>query len=189
MKTSFFAFLFCLIFLPSCHAARIDGPYEGKVIDADTGKPIAGVVVLGTWSKETPTVAGAVHHYYDAMETITDKDGEFRIKGLGLVASSGVLPMDVLLFKAGYEYLDSSWDSLKKSKYLIEKKKIKWEGDKAIIPLREVTKEDRRKDSLYPPMPSTEAPLSKVQLMLKEINKDLMQFGFEPITIWEGQKL
>ena len=31
--------------------ARIDGPYEGRVVDADTKAPIEGVVVHGNWYK------------------------------------------------------------------------------------------------------------------------------------------
>ena len=186
MKMCSFVFLFCLIFLSSCYAARIDGPYEGRVIDADTGKPIEGVVVLGTWSRETPTVAGAVSHYYDAMETVTDKNGEFKIKGLGLLVFSNVLPMDVMIFKAGYEYLDSSWESLKRSKYLIEKKKIKWEGDKAIIPLRKLAREERRKN--VPPLPPGEAPYKKIKLMLEEYNKNSENLGLGIIDVWRDMR-
>lgn len=31
--------------------ARIDGPYRGRVVDAETERPIAGAVIHGTWSK------------------------------------------------------------------------------------------------------------------------------------------
>lgn len=189
MKTCFFTFLFFLVFLPSCQATRIDGPYEGKVIDADTGKPIEGVVVLGTWSRETPTVAGAVHHYYDAMETVTDKNGEFKIQGLGLLVFSDVLPMDVLIFKAGYEYLDSPWESLKKSKYLIEKKKIRWEGNRATVPLRKLTMEERRSQGI-PDIyleERTEEGIThlyipkKIKLLIKEANKESIEQGLKPL--------
>lgn len=179
-----------LLFLPWFPPLfRYDGPYRGKVIDADTRVPIEGVVVLGTWSRETPTPGGAVHSFYDAMETVTDKNGDFEIKGLGLLVLSNVIPMDVLIFKAGYEYLGSPWESLKKSKYLIEKKKIKWEGDKAIIPLKWVTIDERKKDALYPPIPPTEAPLGKIRRMLQEINKDLMLHGFDPMKTWGRDKI
>ena len=72
---------------------------------------------------------------------------------MGLEVMSNVTPMDVLIFKAGYEYLGSPWESLKKSKYLIEKRKIKWEGNKAIIPLKKLTMEERRKQGT-PSFPS-----------------------------------
>lgn len=172
----------------SCYAARVDGPYEGKVIDAETGQPIEGVVVLGTWSRAIATPGGSVYSYYDAMETVTDKNGYFKIKGLGLLVLSNVAPMDVVIFKVGYEYLGlMPWISLKEDELL--SKKIKWMGNKAIIPLKKVTKEERKKDPLYPPIPPTEAPINKVRSMLKEINRDLVKYGFAPLTIWRGEQI
>jgi hypothetical protein len=90
--------------------------------------------------------------------------------------------MDVLIFKAGYEYESGSWSSLKKYA-----RKIKWEKSKAIIPLRKLTMEERRKRR--PPIPPTEAPLKKIRLMLKEINKNEIELGAEPYDIWGGEKV
>lgn len=160
-------------------AVRYDGPYEGRVIDADTGQPIEGVVVLGDWSREHISPGGATHTFYDAKETITDKNGEFYIEGMGLEILSNVTPMDVLIFKAGYEYLGSPWESLKKSKYLIEKRKIKWEGNKAIIPLRKLTMEERRKQGT-PSFPSEAYEKKRMPLLIKEINKEEKFFGRQP---------
>ena len=133
-----------MLFAGCASAIRYDGPYQGRVIDADTGEPIEGVVVLGVWSSETPTVAGAVHHYYDAKETVTDKNGDFTLAGQGLLILSNVTPMNVLIFKAGYEYWGlGPWSGLKKG--YLSSKKIKWEGEKAIIPLMKLTLEERKK--------------------------------------------
>ncbi len=162
----------------SCHGfatIRKDGPYEGKVIDVDTGKPIEGVVVLGVWYREYPGAGGAVHEFYDARETATDQNGEFKIDGLGLLIMSNVIPIDVLIFKAGYEYESGPWSALKKYA-----KKIKWEGDKAIIPLRKLTIEEKKKQRT-PDYPS-KAPQEKIMLMLKEINKDRTERGLEPVN-------
>ena len=30
-----------------------DGTYQGRIIDAETGEPLEGVVVLGVWHTET----------------------------------------------------------------------------------------------------------------------------------------
>lgn len=187
-------------------ATRIDGPYKGKVIDADTREPIEGVVVLGTWSRETPTAGGAVHTYYDAQETVTDKNGEFEIKGQGLLIMSNIIPMDVLIFKAGYEYDSGPWrgltgrgwigneesyDPVSKTKVtrpvFDPKIKVKREGDKAIIPLKKLTMEERKKKG-GPPIPLSEAPLKKVILMLREIDKDDKERGLETRGIWKGER-
>ncbi|MGD0884583.1 MAG: hypothetical protein ABSA46_06870 [Thermodesulfovibrionales bacterium] len=197
-----------LIFLFSCCACavRVDGPYKGKVIDADTREPIEGVVVLGEWYRETPTAAGAVHRFYDAMETVTDKNGDFEIKGLGLLVLSNVIPMDILIFKAGYEYIgimpwrglnsvgekaeyEESYDPINKTKVLKtiydNKRKVIWEGDKAIIPLRKLTMEERKS----PPGPSSEAPFEKVRLMLKEMDRDDIERGLSSRKVWKGENI
>ncbi len=173
------------IFISACgYIVRYDGPYKGKVVDAITGQSIEGVVVLGVWYKETATPAGAVSSYYDAEETVTDKNGDFEIPGKGLKIFSNVTPMSVLIFKAGYEHIGLwLWESFKEDELL--KKKIVWEGEKAIIPLRKLTMEERKKE-LGPPSPPDEATLEKVILMLREIDKNDLEQGLKPRGMWNG---
>jgi hypothetical protein len=180
MKKSILIIICILIFLPGClYAVRYDGTYRGKVIDADTREPIEGVVVLGVWYKEHSTVAGAVHEFYDARETVTDKNGEFELSGMGL--TTFVEPMHILIFKAGYEYIGTApWGGLKKG-FLLSKI-VKWEGNKPIIPLKKLTMEERRK-KLGPPSPPSEAPKEKIKLILKEINKDRAEQGLGLIDV------
>lgn len=201
--------IICLtVFLPGCaHPLRYDGPYKGRVIDSDTREPIEGVVILGTWYTEHFSPAGPTHDFYDAKETVTDKNGEFSISGKGLRILSNLDPMNVLIFKAGYEYLESPWvglksvgwkgieesyDPVKKTKVLKRlydpKKKVAWDGDKAIIPLRKLTIEERKK-RLGPPSPPSEASFEKVRLMLKEIEKDDIERGLPPRKIWKGKEI
>jgi hypothetical protein len=134
MKKSFWLFAVLIIFVQGCsYAIRYDGTYTGIVVDADTQEPIEGAVVLGTWYTVAHTVAGGVHSYYDARETVTDKSGEFSIPGMGLRFMSNLEPMNFLIFKSGYEYIGSAhWESLKVDELL--SKKIKWEGNRPIIP-------------------------------------------------------
>lgn len=160
------------------YAIRYDGAYRGKVIDAETGEPIEGVVVLGVWSKGYPTPGGTVHEFYDARETVTDANGEFSIPGMRLRIMSNLEPMDVLIFKAGYEYLGlMPWISLKED--ILLNKKIKWEENKAIIPLRKLSMEERKR--LGTPSFSSEAYREKkIPLLIKEINKEEIEFGRQP---------
>jgi hypothetical protein len=159
------------------YGIRYEGPYSGRIIDADTRKPIEGVVVLGVWYREIVTPGGATHNYYDAKETVTDKNGDFTIAGQGLLILSNVIPVDVLIFKAGYEYLKSPWESLKRSEYLIKKMKIKWEGNKVTIPLKELTMEGRKRRGT-PSRPNI--PITIMELMTQEINKERLAQGLKP---------
>ena len=180
IKTVVLFSVFFLLLASCCYPIRYDGPYRGRVIDTDTGKPIEGVVVLGVWYKEIATVAGGVSSYYDATETVTDKNGEFRIQGLGLKILSNVGPMDVLIFKAGYEYIGMGpWESFKEDEIL--RKRIRWEGERLIVPLKKLTMEERRKQR-SPDFPS-EAPRDKISLTLEEINKDRNERGLKSVGI------
>lgn len=155
------------------YIVRYDGTYQGKVVDADTREPIEGAIVLGTWYTESPTVAGAHTDYYDARETATDKNGAFTIPGQGLRIMSRILPMDVMIFKAGYSYEQEYWGSLKTGLYSTDR--IKWEGEMPIFPLKKLTMEERKKQSI--PSPAYGAPKEKIKLMVNEINKDRLAQG------------
>lgn len=184
-----FRILGCLlmVIMSSCYPVRYDGPYKGRVIDAETGQPIEGVVVLGEWSKGLMTPAGTVHSYYDVAETVTDKNGDFEIPGLGLKILTRVEPMNVLIFKAGYEYIGMGpWESFRKDGIL--KRKVTWRGDRAIIPLRKLTMEERKKGH-GPPEPPSKAPFEKVRLMLLEIDKEDIERGFSSRGVWNGKKI
>ena len=161
--------LFVILIIFDCaYGIRYDGPYSGRVIDADTGQPIEGAVILGVWYREIVTPGGATHNFYDAKEIVTDKKGDFTLSGQGLLVLSNIIPMDVLIFKAGYEHLGlMPWISLKKDIFL--NKRIKWEGSKAIIPLKTWTLEERRNrfGSYYVNIPN-----ERQKLLLNEIARE-----------------
>src|SRR5690242_2275333 len=59
--------------------AAADGPWKGEVVDADTGEPLPGAVVLAAWWKRS---LGAMHErteFYEATEVVTDAEGRFII--------------------------------------------------------------------------------------------------------------
>ena len=55
-----------------------DGPYTGKIVDAETGEPIEGAAVLGIRSLEVYGIDTRLQ-YINASEATTDKEGEFKI--------------------------------------------------------------------------------------------------------------
>ena len=62
-----------------CSDAKTYGPYYGKVVDMETKEPIEGAAVLVVFYANEPGPAGSITRYADALETQTDKNGEFRI--------------------------------------------------------------------------------------------------------------
>lgn len=55
------------------------GPYYGRVVDAMTGEPIAGAVILVRFETCTYQEGEIVNRFADAVETVTDRKGDFNI--------------------------------------------------------------------------------------------------------------
>lgn len=82
---------------------------EATVVDAETQKPLEGVVVVAHWQLFHGTLAGRVPaDQLMVLEAVTDKDGRFRFPSWGpKLALSGYLDdrdPALLLFKSDYEY-------------------------------------------------------------------------------------
>lgn len=94
-----FLILLMIFILNAC--AHWDGPYRGKIVELETGKPIEGAVVAADWVIE-PFVH--TERICDAKETITNENGEFELpKGWCWshpFASLG--KPNVVVFKPGY---------------------------------------------------------------------------------------
>jgi len=74
----FLSMIILFLFI-ACTITNKYGPYYGKVIDAETKQPIEGAAVLVVYKTEQYGLAGAISHFADAQETLTDKNGEFKI--------------------------------------------------------------------------------------------------------------
>ena len=97
-----------LSLLGGCSTMLSAEPVTARVVDADTGKPLAGVAVMAFWELHQGSLFG--HSFgcgaIDIEEGVTDADGRFHIPGWGPVSSScdmrGLNPI-LMLFKPGYE--------------------------------------------------------------------------------------
>ncbi len=139
------------------------GPYKGRVVEATDNQPIAGAVVVISWTYSTPNVGGGSTHCLDADEAVTDANGEFEIPERKVGPFGRVGNANFAIYKVGYERIGPGpWESLKSAKYFLER--VIWEGDRAIIPLKRVAKEDLKWDG-RPPQVSCgrkdEKPLSE----------------------------
>lgn len=72
--------IMCICEGMSCAFAR-DITFRGKVIDADTKEPIEGAVVVAYWHEAWGTPAGETTSLKDVKETLTDRSGEWTIRG------------------------------------------------------------------------------------------------------------
>jgi hypothetical protein len=57
-------------------------PIEAWVVDADTGKPIEGAIVVAHWQLRGATLdSGTRRNQLEVIETVTDRNGRFFIPG------------------------------------------------------------------------------------------------------------
>lgn len=67
-----------------CVDRDVRGPFRNQYVDAETGKPIEGVVFLAVWSTATVNpVDGGGESFYEAREAASGPDGRVEIPALG----------------------------------------------------------------------------------------------------------
>ncbi len=70
-----------LMFFAMSACCSIPVTYKGRVIDADTKEPIEGATIYVTWPKERGSLMGPTACTDYNKETVTDKDGYWKITG------------------------------------------------------------------------------------------------------------
>ncbi|MDH4162480.1 MAG: carboxypeptidase-like regulatory domain-containing protein [Nitrospirota bacterium] len=83
------------ILLGHMYAARV----SGKIVDAETGKPIEGAVIFAEWNISV-SVGHSSSSVHKATETLSDKNGNFAIAGpMNCLVDSP----NVVIYRKGYE--------------------------------------------------------------------------------------
>ncbi len=72
---------------------------SGKVVEADSGRPVPGAVVVADWSSTHGLPGLSYRKTYKVVETQTDANGTFFLPG---VYNPFVNPPDMIIFKDGY---------------------------------------------------------------------------------------
>jgi hypothetical protein len=103
---TFSVIILFIILNAGCTITHEFGPFMGKVVDAETGEPIEGAVVLIVFSIESSSLGGSVNSFADAIETLTDAQGEFKFtpKRINFFKMNASWDDDcqVSIFKPGY---------------------------------------------------------------------------------------
>lgn len=86
--------------------AQADGPWKAQIVDAETGRPLSGVVVLAYWIKYKSSVGGwAGGEFYDSEEVVTETDGRLTIQARStwtLNPFRRIAGPEFVIFKPGY---------------------------------------------------------------------------------------
>lgn len=77
------ALLVAIALSTACAGRDVRGPFRTQFVDAETGKPIEGVVFLVVWHSLVPNlVVSPNERFYEAQEAVSGPDGRVEISGL-----------------------------------------------------------------------------------------------------------
>jgi hypothetical protein len=176
--TTFLISLIITLTFAGCTITHEYGPYDGKVVDAETKEPIEGAAVLVVFYTETWGLTVSQSKFIDAVEVLTDENGEYKIAGKRI---TGIRPLHswnphgyVTIFKPGYGCYPFNEGvkpifipngALPSNEYvLIELPKLR-------------TKQERLKNTMI--YLSSEIPMSKHKRLSDMINQELRILGIE----------
>ncbi len=160
--------------------------YRGQVLDSDTKKPLAGVVVAFLWERRfpSPTTGRLVDEVHAVREVLTDAEGRFEVVGPRETADDDdddsadaiqyeVRLRDPLFFKPGYDL------------YYRGKSKGKPLRDRTIVYLTRADDPIEQLEAL-----SKGPMLSLTPMLLKALNQERARLGLPPIRPGktEGQR-
>lgn len=172
-----------LMLLSGCAITHEYGPYMGKVVDKESGEPIAGAVVFVQFFTEFGfSPGGAVSDYADAEETLTNENGEyylppFRITTFRIGDSWGKRG-HAIIFKPGYGAYPGhalATDGNQPEGWLRE-------GMPDTIMLPKLATKKERLDYLYHANRwSSDVPCEKLLIILRMYNLERVSLGLEPV--------
>jgi len=116
MRSKLLMLLLILTFLPSgCY-----GEITGTVVDAQTGKPIEGAVVLAEWTITKGLPGMSYTETYKTIEVLTEKNGRFTIPEVFHPLVNR--PPHFVVYKKGYiawsnQYIFPTWEKRKDFEY------------------------------------------------------------------------
>jgi len=100
--------LFCALVPIGCGFAYTADPISARVVDAETGQPLAGVNVAALWILKGGLEGGNVVGYANILETVTDSNGAFSFPGWGprpvVIGHLRSESPFMMFFKPGYGY-------------------------------------------------------------------------------------
>jgi hypothetical protein len=153
------------------------GPWHGRVIDAETGQPLEGAVVLAFWTRSEASLGGWVAtEYYASEEVVTGADGRFLIH----FRWSYTVPLLVKvqgpewrIFKAGYgqwRYRDAAeWERFER-------------GGELTVDLAHLKTPEERLAFLRQPVVDILAsivPAERKPRLLEAVNSERMDLGLQ----------
>jgi hypothetical protein len=171
-----------VVFCFPVDTARADGPYRGKVIDAETKAPIEGAVVLGVWRRQPALALHPGYFFEEAKEVLTDKDGEFTLPGhfsmKSILSPLSEVDLRIYIYKPGYGSFPR-YQTFPNPKQSYEDlfRPFKTHG---LVELLKLQTREERLQVVREACPSGDIPDGKLPHLIKAMNIDWVALGREP---------
>ena len=169
-----------LILLSGCTITHTYGPYEGNVVDKDTGEPIEGAVVFIKFSVDG---LGGASAFVDAVEVMTNEKGEFNIPARRVYFVRPLYdtwePGHIIIFKPGYGVYPRHRES---EPLFIPNYSIPENKDVIIkLPKLETRKERVMNAGNALSFNRSEVPYENYKLIFEAVNQEYRLIGSEPL--------
>jgi hypothetical protein len=149
------------------HLVYPSGPYNGRVVDADAGKPIVGAAVVAIWVRERPAVAEVVEGDWDVYETLSDANGEFTIPHRTHFTLFGwILEPKLVVYYPSY------------APYRIADLQPEV---RVTVPLKHLTTREERVWKADRPIGTLMVPADQIPNLTRLIDQERRQLGLEPL--------
>jgi hypothetical protein len=153
-----------------------EGPYHGRVVDAETGQPLAGAVAVVVWSRERILPLHSSTVFHAVREALTGPDGTWVLDGrdVEMRAPPQTYPPSLDVYYPGYAAITSNV-FIKSGGALIGDLVA---GGTVRLPRLRVREERRRGFGLVPDTPT---PFKDVPNLMRLINVERARLGYEPL--------
>jgi hypothetical protein len=174
--------------------ATADGPWKLEVVDAETGQPLHGVVVLLLWRTQWLISLHPSSEFHDVYETVTDTEGRVTIpdrktswnplrqirgpiiyvfkSGWGQWRFRSVAPMGTVPNDVRDKQVDDAWARFRG-------------GQETVVALPRLKTREERERLTHPSTPLGEVPRDRIPRWLEEYNRDAISRGLAPLPIPE----
>jgi len=153
------------------------GPYRGRVLDAETRKPLASVVVVVVWRRDRVMPFHSKSEHYAAREALTNADGEFVIDADDVErnAPKRTLRPFFTIFRPGYgrPRATAGTHTTVTHRY--------YEGPGTTVELPKLKSKDERRAHLRK-IDLYGAPFAEIPEFTRLINEERVMLGLEPYS-------
>jgi len=170
--------------------APISGPWRAQLVDAETGQPLEGAVVLALWDKRTFGWPHPDRNYHDVDEVVSDADGRFIIPARDVSSRhpfEKIIGPIVTIFKPGY----GQWDFEGAPPHPFNEDAVtakqrsmamwdRFAHSGVVIRLPRAKTREQRREMLYRILPGTDVPLAKIPRALAAYNQESVILGLRP---------